>query len=242
MDPELKELSTPASTPSGAGEDGAALLGLGDLLLLDLLGHVLAGLGALLGDGLEHVPPGHPVHRGLHQVGAVAVPVVLNLLGGVLVGLGLGEGQRPAELHPQKGGDETGHDEDGVVLLQGGLPQLFHLSSLLFPHARRAARCPFPPRCKLPPVYHISRPRRNPPARGRAGRENPSGLRPPGRVPALGNKIPPQGRSGIFSRPDRQRCGKPSPKPPVSERSERIGVFPGPSGHGPGRRDPSCGP
>ncbi len=30
----------------------------------------------------------------------------------------------------------------------------------------------------------------------------------------------------------RTRLGKPSPKTPVSERSERLGVFPAPSGHG----------
>ena len=32
----------------------------------------------------------------------------------------------------------------------------------------------------------------------------------------------------------RPRFGKPSPKTPVSERSERIGVFPAPRGHAPG--------
>ena len=61
----------------------------------------------------------------------------------------------------------------------------------------------------------------------------------PGRVPALGNKIPPQAPG--FSVAPTDRLGKPSPKTPVSERSERIGVFPGPSGHGPGRRDQGVG-
>ena len=38
----------------------------------------------------------------------------------------------------------------------------------------------------------------------------------------------------------RTRLGKPSPKTPVSERSERIGVFPALRGHAPGTR-PRCG-
>ena len=76
-------------------------------------------------------------------------------------------------------------------------------------------------------------------ADGTAGQENPSALRAPGRVPALGNKIPPQAPG--FSVAPTDRLGKPSPKTPVSERSERIGVFPGPSGHGPGRRDQGVG-
>ena len=44
---------------------------------------------------------------------------------------------------------------------------------------------------------------------------------------------------------DTAQVGKTYPKTPVSERSERIGVFPGPSGHGPQRghapRSALCG-
>ena len=57
-----------------------------------------------------------------------------------------------------------------------------------------------------------------------------------GRLAPQANKIPPQRALRDFQPPWPTRLGKPSPKTPVSERSERIGVFPGPSGHGPGTR------
>ena len=56
----------------------------------------------------------------------------------------------------------------------------------------------------------------------------------PGRVPALGNKIPPQRALRDFKLLRPTRLGKPSSKIPVSERSERVGVFPAPRGHAPG--------
>ena len=55
------------------------------------------------------------------------------------------------------------------------------------------------------------------------------------------NKIPPQRALRDFRSPWPTGLGKPSPKTPVSERSERIGVFPGPSGHGPDGRDQGVG-
>ena len=117
MEPELSWLSTLASTPRVRVRMGLPLLSLGDLLLLDLLGHLLARLGVPLSDGPEHGPPGHVPHGGLYGVGPVPVPVVPDLLGGILVGLGLRKSQRAPELHPQKGGDEAGHHKDAVVPL-----------------------------------------------------------------------------------------------------------------------------
>ena len=54
-------------------------------------------------------------------------------------------------------------------------------------------------------------------------------------------KIPPQRALRDFRSLYPSRLGKPSPKTPVSERSERRGVFPAPRGHAPVKMTLSVG-